>query len=195
MHFCEFTARFSVASSVPGGALPRKMGLNWFMPALAKRSVGSFRGTQGDEGTDECDSEAKWSMKVERILEVGQARSSVSAACRCVPGTRTARPGTAVKARHVVMVDELRMRMPPSSDNEVAAHMAEMDGAKRMLLECMGVAVASVHVMVAKGPPLTRPALPFPFSPFLQISCRVSLERSSVSAHHGYSMRHRKVHA
>jgi hypothetical protein len=35
------------APVVPGGMRPRKMGLNWFMPALAKSSVGSSWGTTG----------------------------------------------------------------------------------------------------------------------------------------------------
>jgi hypothetical protein len=46
------------------------------MPALAKSKVGSLRGTQGEEGMNGCGevgSEAKWEMKVERILEVGHA--------------------------------------------------------------------------------------------------------------------------
>lgn len=33
-----------------GEACPRKIGLNWFMPALVKRRVGSERGTTGEEG-------------------------------------------------------------------------------------------------------------------------------------------------
>ena len=32
---------------LPGGMRPRKMGLNWFMPALANNSVGSSWGTTG----------------------------------------------------------------------------------------------------------------------------------------------------
>jgi len=35
-----------------GSVWPRKMGLNWFIPALVKRSVGSERGAQGEEGTE-----------------------------------------------------------------------------------------------------------------------------------------------
>jgi hypothetical protein len=35
-------------ASESGSAVPRKMGLNWFMPALVKRSVGSSCGTAGD---------------------------------------------------------------------------------------------------------------------------------------------------
>lgn len=31
--------------------MPRKMDLNWFMPALVNSKVGSERGTTGDEGT------------------------------------------------------------------------------------------------------------------------------------------------
>lgn len=31
--------------------MPRKIALNWFIPAFVKRSVGSERGTTDDEGT------------------------------------------------------------------------------------------------------------------------------------------------
>src|SRR5262249_41606890 len=34
--------------------VPRKYGLNWFMPALANRRVGSSCGTTGDDGTNVC---------------------------------------------------------------------------------------------------------------------------------------------
>ncbi len=34
-----------------GSAAPRKIGLNWFMPAFAKRSVGSSSGIVEEEGT------------------------------------------------------------------------------------------------------------------------------------------------
>jgi hypothetical protein len=50
MHFWEFDAISSDDRSVPGAALPRKMGLNWFMPELAKSSVGSDSGAHGLEG-------------------------------------------------------------------------------------------------------------------------------------------------
>lgn len=32
--FCELAARLSLAKSELGSTVPRKMGLNWFMPAL-----------------------------------------------------------------------------------------------------------------------------------------------------------------
>jgi len=41
MHFCEFAARESLAKDEFGSTVPRKMPLYWFMPALAKRRVGS----------------------------------------------------------------------------------------------------------------------------------------------------------
>ena len=44
----------SDASSVPGAACPRKMGLNWFIPAFAKSSVGSLSGTTPDDATRVC---------------------------------------------------------------------------------------------------------------------------------------------
>ena len=50
MHFCELAARFSLDIAEFGSAEPRKTGLNWFMPALMKSSVGSSCGTTGDDG-------------------------------------------------------------------------------------------------------------------------------------------------
>src|SRR3954466_5824942 len=47
MHFCVLTARVYVRRSVP-----RKMGLNLFIPALVNSSVGSSCGTTGDDGTN-----------------------------------------------------------------------------------------------------------------------------------------------
>lgn len=41
MHFCELAARESFAKLEFGSTVPRKMDLYWFMPALAKRRVGS----------------------------------------------------------------------------------------------------------------------------------------------------------
>src|SRR5262249_17503585 len=46
MHFWVFATRFHFACSVP-----RKNGLNWFMPALANSRVGSSSGTTGEDGT------------------------------------------------------------------------------------------------------------------------------------------------
>lgn len=40
--FCELAARFSLAKSELGSTVPRKMGLNWFMPALLQG--GRFQG-------------------------------------------------------------------------------------------------------------------------------------------------------
>lgn len=49
--FCEFTALFNFAKSDCGSTVPRKIDLNWFMPALVKRRVGSERGATPEEGT------------------------------------------------------------------------------------------------------------------------------------------------
>jgi len=49
MHFCVLTARFSGAKGLDGSTVPTKMGLNWFIPELAKSSVGSLTGTTGDD--------------------------------------------------------------------------------------------------------------------------------------------------
>lgn len=45
------------------GALPRKMSLNWFMPALVNISVGSPLTTIGAEGTIACPFDSKKSRK------------------------------------------------------------------------------------------------------------------------------------
>ena len=49
--FCEFVARFIFPNSDEASTVPRKMDLNWFIPALVKRRVGSDRGATGEEGT------------------------------------------------------------------------------------------------------------------------------------------------
>src|SRR6478672_674344 len=73
MHFCVLTARVYALFSCP-----RKIGLNWFIPALVNSSVGSSTGTHGDEGTNVCPSPAlglarKKSMNVLRIASVVRA--------------------------------------------------------------------------------------------------------------------------
>lgn len=40
-----------MAKSDCGSTVPRKIALNWFIPAFVKRRVGSEKGTTGDEGT------------------------------------------------------------------------------------------------------------------------------------------------
>src|SRR5437868_14911567 len=47
MHFWVFAAR-----GYGGFWVPRKYGLNWFMPALVNKSVGSSCGTTGLDGTN-----------------------------------------------------------------------------------------------------------------------------------------------
>src|SRR5262249_17583353 len=47
MHFCVLATRFQGGFSVP-----RKYGLNWFMPAFADSHVGASWGTTGDDGTN-----------------------------------------------------------------------------------------------------------------------------------------------
>ncbi len=51
MHFWLLTVRFHLPMGVAGSAWPRKMGLNWFMPALVKSRVGSSSGALGLLGT------------------------------------------------------------------------------------------------------------------------------------------------
>jgi hypothetical protein len=50
MHFCELHARFILPMSLAGSTVPRKTGLNWFMPALVNSRVGSLWGTTLLEG-------------------------------------------------------------------------------------------------------------------------------------------------
>ena len=64
--FCESQARDSLAKSELGSTVPRKMGLNWFMPAFANRSVGSLWGTTLEDGTAVWPLVSKNSTKVER---------------------------------------------------------------------------------------------------------------------------------
>ncbi len=56
-----------------GSAWPRKMGLNWFMPALVNSRVGSFSGTTGDDTTLACPRSTKKSTKVLRTRLAGHA--------------------------------------------------------------------------------------------------------------------------
>ncbi|KAL3783982.1 LOW QUALITY PROTEIN: hypothetical protein HJC23_013362 [Cyclotella cryptica] len=136
MHFWLLAALVKEASSVPGGARPRKMGLNWFMPALAKSSVGSLRGTHGEEGTSECCSEAKCDRNVDRIFEVGQASAAGSddddesfvAASRLV-GVSGPMGCTFTGWR---MTEKARHVRPRPAKSEAAAQVAEIDGAKRI---------------------------------------------------------------
>ncbi len=60
--------------------VPRKMGLNWFMPALVKRSVGSLCGTTEDEGTMAWPLFSKNSRKVSRTFWPVQPPGGPSAA-------------------------------------------------------------------------------------------------------------------
>lgn len=45
MHFWLLQALLSLPMSLLGSTVPRNTGLNWFIPALVNRRVGSFRGT------------------------------------------------------------------------------------------------------------------------------------------------------
>ena len=77
--FCESQARRSLAKSELGSTVPRKMGLNWFMPALANSRVGSLWGTTLLEGTAVWPLPWKNSMKVDRTLFAAQdQRHSIS---------------------------------------------------------------------------------------------------------------------
>jgi len=106
------------------------------MPALAKSSVGSLRGTHGEEGTRECCSEAKCDRNVDRIFEVGQTSAagsgdddeSFAAASRLVDVSGP--EGLTFTGRRIT--ENARQVRPRPASNEAAAQVAEMDGAKRM---------------------------------------------------------------
>src|SRR5262249_29509237 len=86
MHFCMFAARLYSRVSVP-----RKIGLNWFMPALLNSSVGSSSGTTLDDGTNvwPCFLQKK-SRNCWRISEEG-----IISRTRC-SGSRTESDGTGI---------------------------------------------------------------------------------------------------
>ena len=51
--FWESVTRFHVAAFDCGSTVPKKIALNWFIPAFVKSSVGSDSGTTDDEGTEQ----------------------------------------------------------------------------------------------------------------------------------------------
>src|SRR5436190_23962754 len=56
MHFCVLATR-----TYGGFSRPRKIGLNWFIPALVNSRVGSSCGTTGLDGTKVCP--CRWTKK------------------------------------------------------------------------------------------------------------------------------------
>src|SRR5882757_9396168 len=72
MHFCVSAARVSLPGLTPahletsGARSPRKIGTNWFMPALVKSKPGES-GSKDDDGTIVCPCWAKKSRKDWRI--------------------------------------------------------------------------------------------------------------------------------
>ena len=78
MHFCESVTLFNVYSGDFGSHVPKKIGLNWFMPALAKSKVGSSCGTTGEDGTIVCAcSLSKKEVNVFRTFAADQLQFSV----------------------------------------------------------------------------------------------------------------------
>ena len=71
MHSWELAARFSLPKSELGSTVPRKISLNWFIPALANSRVGSLRRTTGEVGWKVWPLVLKNSMKVSRTLAAG----------------------------------------------------------------------------------------------------------------------------
>ena len=109
MHFCELAARRSFASSEPGAAWPTKIGLNWFIPALQKSSVGSSYGTTGDDATAVCSFAAKKSTNCVRTFAAGHSPITV-ASCRRTCGR------SAVRSRPAAgrIIDAVHSRAPTS---------------------------------------------------------------------------------
>src|ERR1700675_3994225 len=86
--FCAVAARLYSRRSSPRNTL-----LNWTMPALVKRSVGSWAGTRGDERTTVCPwrrkySRKRWRSSLPLMVMASLYRGAVG---RCVPVG--ARPG------------------------------------------------------------------------------------------------------
>lgn len=50
-YFCVLVVRVHFDISLFGSAVPKKIGLNWFIPALANNNVGSSNGIVDDECT------------------------------------------------------------------------------------------------------------------------------------------------
>uniref|UniRef100_A0A7C9ARA9 Uncharacterized protein n=1 Tax=Opuntia streptacantha TaxID=393608 RepID=A0A7C9ARA9_OPUST len=64
MHFWVLQARFSSLKGLFGSTVPRKIGLNWFIPALANSKVGSLRGTTG------LDFQLVWAFPSKNLMKV-----------------------------------------------------------------------------------------------------------------------------
>ena len=85
--FWESQARERRAKSELGSTVPRKMGLNWFMPALVKSSVGSLCGTTLLEGTAVWPWHSKNSMKAARTRSAAHAGGQLqSETCKHLRG-------------------------------------------------------------------------------------------------------------
>src|ERR1043165_9358463 len=89
MHFCVSAARVLLPGLTPAHLLtsaffcPRKMGTNWFMPALVKRRLGAS-GIRLDEGTRVCCFDLKKSRNDWRICELVIIRAGEGRKCRGV---------------------------------------------------------------------------------------------------------------
>lgn len=86
--FWVSVARVSLARELSGLTVPRKMDLNWFMPAFAKSRVGSSRGTTVLDGTTSCCLLLKKSRKAARTLSPADELNTIftvsgHAAARC----------------------------------------------------------------------------------------------------------------
>src|SRR6188768_4093858 len=114
MHFWVSAARVSLPGIAPaqdftsGFFWPRKMGTNWFMPALVNSRFG-LSGINEDDGTMVCDFDLKKSRNDWRICD------DVIMANQSVVGRVPPRP----KCREVKKVGDAVERVPTKSGGEL----------------------------------------------------------------------------
>lgn len=86
MHFWVSQARDSLLKGLFGSTVPKNIGLNWFIPALAKSRVGSLTGTTGLDGQLTCPFPSKNLMKVSRTRFAGHCSSTCGMAAAAPRG-------------------------------------------------------------------------------------------------------------
>ena len=93
MHFWLFVARFRLCSGPLGSAVPMKMGLYWFIPALANSRVGSSWGTTALDG------KKVWPLVRKKSTNVARTRSPDHSTGPPVPFCRPCGLGSAPQGR------------------------------------------------------------------------------------------------